>query len=262
VRGSRSSRPEPHKRPKASYVRFQAEQPNEYWQLDITHWELADGSAVEILNVIDDHSRRCLDSHAQRTFKGPDVDRRFRVTATTYGDPASLLSDNAAVFTGAPRRYDRVAREVTLAVRGIRFNHSRPYHPQTCGKVERFHQPLKSRSPASHRPHRYVSCNAGSTPSAPTTTTSARTAPSAATPRPGLCRQTERRPERQTDRMLHREAPARCWSIWSSPGRAAIGIRSGETRAAWPENPQQRHMPYTDRDQGDAADLRREEPPR
>lgn len=103
MRGSRSSRPQQHKRPKASYVRFQAEQPNEYWQLDITHWELADGSAVDILNVIDDHSRRCLDSHAQRTFKGPDVDRRFRVTATTYGDPASLLSDNAAVFTGAPR---------------------------------------------------------------------------------------------------------------------------------------------------------------
>ena len=47
------------------------------------------------------------------------------------------------MFTGAPRRYGRVALEVTLAARGIRFDHSRPYHPQTCGKVERFHQTLK-----------------------------------------------------------------------------------------------------------------------
>jgi len=135
--------PQPHKRPKASYVRFQAEQPNKRWQLDITHWALVDGTAVEILNMIDDHSRRCMDSHAQRTFTGPDVERRFRTTAATHGNPASLLSDNAAVFTGAPRRYGRVALEVTLAARGIRFDHSRPYHPQTCGKVERFHQTLK-----------------------------------------------------------------------------------------------------------------------
>jgi transposase InsO family protein len=135
--------PQPHKRPKSSYIRFQAEQPNERWQLDITHWALADGSSVEILNVIDDHSRLCVDSHAQRTFKGPDVDRRFRKAAASYGNPASLLSDNAAVFTGAPRRYGRVALEVTLAFLGIRFDHSRPYHPQTCGKIERFHQTLK-----------------------------------------------------------------------------------------------------------------------
>jgi transposase InsO family protein len=135
---------QPHKRPKASYVRFQAEQPNERWQLDITHWQLADGTGVEILNMIDDHSRRLMNSHAQRTFKGPDVDHRFRETAATHGNPASLLSDNAAVFTGAPRRYGRVALELTLAARGIRFDHSRPYHPQTCGKVERFHQTLKN----------------------------------------------------------------------------------------------------------------------
>jgi transposase InsO family protein len=135
--------PQPHKRPKSSYVRFQAEQPNERWQLDITHWNLADGASVEILNIIDDHSRLCLDSHAQRTFKGPDVDRRFRKAAAAYGHPQTLLSDNAAVFTGAPRGNGRVRLEVTLAGLGIRFSHSRPYHPQTCGKVERFHQTLK-----------------------------------------------------------------------------------------------------------------------
>jgi transposase InsO family protein len=135
--------PQPHKRPKSSYVRFAAEQPNERWQADITHWPLADGTDVEILNLIDDHSRLCLASTARPVFKGRDVDTAFRHAAATYGNPASLLSDNGAVFTGRYRRLGRVALEVTLNERGIRFTHSRPYHPQTCGKVERFHQTLK-----------------------------------------------------------------------------------------------------------------------
>jgi transposase InsO family protein len=135
--------PQPHKRPKSSYLRFVAEQQNERWQLDITHFTLADGGDVEILNILDDHSRLCLDSHTLRVFKGHDVDRRFRETAAVYGDPASLLSDNGAVFTGRSRGHGRVALEVTVHLRGIGFRHSRPYHPQTCGKVERFHQTLK-----------------------------------------------------------------------------------------------------------------------
>jgi transposase InsO family protein len=135
--------PQPHKRPKSSYLRFAAEQPNERWQADITHWQLADGTGVEILNIIDDHSRLCLDTHASRVFKGGDVEGRFRKAAAIYGNPASLLTDNAAVFTGRSRGHGRVALEVTLHTRGISFRHCRPYHPQTCGKVERFHQTLK-----------------------------------------------------------------------------------------------------------------------
>jgi transposase InsO family protein len=135
--------PQPHKRPKSSYVRFAAEQPNERWQADITHWKLDGGAEVEILNLIDDHSRLCLASAARPVFKAGDVDATFRQAAATYGDPASLLSDNGAVFTGRYRRLGRVILEVTLNTRGIIFTHSRPYHPQTCGKVERFHQTLK-----------------------------------------------------------------------------------------------------------------------
>ena len=135
--------PQPHKRPKSSYVRFEAEQPNERWQADITHWALADGTAVEVLDIVDDHSRYCLDSHALPVFKAADVDRRFRRAASAHGDPASVLTDNGAVFTGRSRGGGRVALEVTLHTRGISRRHSRPYHPQTCGKVERFHQTLK-----------------------------------------------------------------------------------------------------------------------
>jgi len=135
--------PQPHKRPKCSYLRFAAAQPNERWQLDITHWALADGVEVEILNILDDHSRLCLGSDTCLVFKARDVDHSFGKAAATYGDPASLLSDNGAVFTGRSRGTGRVMLEVTLHARGIGFRHSRPYHPQTCGKVERFHQTLK-----------------------------------------------------------------------------------------------------------------------
>lgn len=135
--------PQPHKRPKSSYKRFVADQPNERWQLDITHYRLTDDTDVEILNMIDDHSRLCLASTTRRIFTAPDVDTAVQAATSAYGDPASLLSDNGAVFTGFPRRGGRVALEVTCHTRGIRFTHSRPYHPQTCGKVERFHQTLK-----------------------------------------------------------------------------------------------------------------------
>ena len=51
---------QPHRRPKSGCMRFAAEQPNERWQLDIAHWPLPDGSDVEILDVLDDHSRLSL----------------------------------------------------------------------------------------------------------------------------------------------------------------------------------------------------------
>src|SRR5262245_48401968 len=134
--------PQPHKRPKSSYVRFEADQPNQRWQLDTTHWTLADGTDVEILNIIDDHSRLVVGSTARAVFKAADVVDGFRHATVTHGLPAQVLSDNGAIFTGVPRRAGRVAFELELVALGISFRHSRPYHPQTCGKVERYHQTL------------------------------------------------------------------------------------------------------------------------
>jgi transposase InsO family protein len=135
--------PEPHKRPKSSIIRFQAEQPNERWQADITHWILRGGTEVEILNQLDDHSRKLVGSDAARSFKAADVVASFQKAASVNGFPATLLTDNAAVFTGAYRGRGWVALERELVGLGIGLRHSRPYHPQTCGKVERFHQTLK-----------------------------------------------------------------------------------------------------------------------
>ena len=134
--------PQPHKRPKASFVRFEAQLPNETWQCDSTQWQLADGSQVEILNLQDDHSRLFLNSTAYPTIKAADVVESFFSASDAYGLPASFLSDNAAVFSGRSRR-GKVALELELESLGIEVKHSTPYHPQTCGKVERLHQTLK-----------------------------------------------------------------------------------------------------------------------
>jgi transposase InsO family protein len=135
--------PQPHKRPRSSIVRFEADQPNERWQPDVTHWTVADGTDVEILNIIDDHSRLLIASETRVVFKAADVVTTFRAAAAIHGLPASLLSDNGAIFTGNSRGAGRVALEIELAALHIAFRHSRPYHPQTCGKIERFHQTQK-----------------------------------------------------------------------------------------------------------------------
>ena len=135
--------PQPQKRPKSSFVRFCAEMPNERWQADITHWTLAGGTDVEILNALDDHSRFLVASDARVVFKAADVVGSFHAAAAAVGLPASLLTDNGAVFTAGPRGGGRCAIELECDRLGVRLHHSRPYHPQTCGKVERFHQTLK-----------------------------------------------------------------------------------------------------------------------
>jgi transposase InsO family protein len=134
--------PQPQKRPRSSFVRFEAAMPNERWQQDITHWRLHDGTEVEILNALDDHSRFLVASDARAVFKAADVVASFHGAAATCGFPASMLTDNGAVFTAAPRG-GRCALELECDLLGVRLHHSSPYHPQTCGKVERFHQTLK-----------------------------------------------------------------------------------------------------------------------
>jgi len=139
--------PQPHKRPKSSYVRFAAEQPNERWQTDITHWTLAGGTDVEILHWLDDHSRLLLASTAQRVFTGPDIDASYRQIAARHRDPASVLSDNGAIYTGRYRGRGRVALEVTLHDRGVMLTHSnhrrrRQAHPA----------PQQPAAPHRHRP--------------------------------------------------------------------------------------------------------------
>ena len=137
--------PEPRKRPKSSYVRFQAELPNEMWQTDMCHWSLAGGAHSEVLSFIDDCSRYALSVTAHTSVGTPAVVGAFREAAAQHGIPASVLSDNAMYFTTrfAGGKGGSNAFETLLAGLGTTHKHSRPGHPQTCGKVERFQQTLK-----------------------------------------------------------------------------------------------------------------------
>jgi transposase InsO family protein len=142
--------PEPRKRPRSSYTRFAAEQPNECWQSDFTHWTLADGTDIEILNWLDDHSRYLLSCTAHHRVTGPIVVAAFTDTAQRHGLPASTLTDNGTVYTS---RFTKGHNdfERLLANLGITQKNGSPGHPQTQGKIERFHQTLKRWLTA--RPH-------------------------------------------------------------------------------------------------------------
>jgi transposase InsO family protein len=134
--------PEPRKRPRSSYHRFVAAQPNECWQSDFTHWRLDNGTDVEILNWLDDHSRYLLACTAHTPVTGDIVTQQFLATADEHGLPASTLTDNGRVYT-ARFGGGRNAFEYLLAVLGITQKNGQPGHPQTQGKIERFHQTLK-----------------------------------------------------------------------------------------------------------------------
>ncbi|MPZ69732.1 MAG: helix-turn-helix domain-containing protein [Actinobacteria bacterium] len=68
--------PQPYKRPRSSYIRFEASLPNERWQSDVTFFELKDGSKVEILNFIDDFSRLCVGSKVLSVTRSPPSTRQ------------------------------------------------------------------------------------------------------------------------------------------------------------------------------------------
>ncbi|WP_121258961.1 IS481 family transposase [Nocardioides ferulae] len=142
--------PDPSKRPKSSYIRFEADQPNETWQSDFTHYRLTDphgtpGDDTEIITWLDDCSRYALHISAHARLTAPIVLASFRQTADLHGYPASTLTDNGMVYTVrfAGGRGGRTQLEHELRRLGIVQKNSRPNHPTTCGKVERFQQTMK-----------------------------------------------------------------------------------------------------------------------
>jgi transposase InsO family protein len=137
--------PDPSKRPKSSYIRFEADQPNECWQSDFTHYRLSDGTDVEILTWLDDCSRYALSVTAHLRVTALIVLAVFRATVAIVGIPASTLTDNGMVFTTrfAGGKGGRNHLEYELGERNITQKNGKANHPQTQGKVERFQQTLK-----------------------------------------------------------------------------------------------------------------------
>jgi len=107
--------PEPRKRPRSSWIRFEAAAPNEVWQSDLTHWHLADGTEVEIICWLDDHSRYLLACAAFRRVAGDDVVATFTAAGDAHGVPTlSGTSGSAApisaVSHGGIGRSERAGR--------------------------------------------------------------------------------------------------------------------------------------------------------
>ncbi len=138
--------PEPRKRPKSSYIRFEAQMPNETWQSDFTHYRLAAGADVEVITWLDDCTRYALSVTAHHRITGPIVTATFRQTLARHGIPASTLTDNGMVYTVrlAGGRGGRNTFEAELRRLHVVQKNSRPAHPTTCGKVERFQQTMKN----------------------------------------------------------------------------------------------------------------------
>ncbi len=134
--------PEPRKRPRSSYRRFEASQPNQCWQSDFTHWRLADGTDVEILNWLDDHSRYLLACTVHAPVTGDIVVEEFLTACNEHGLPAATLTDNGRVYT-ARFGGGKNAFEYLLLALHITQKNGRGNHPQTQGKVERLHQTQK-----------------------------------------------------------------------------------------------------------------------
>lgn len=133
----------PKKRPKSSLTRFEAAQPNETWQADVANWHLPNGNRIDILNWLDDHSRLLLGITCHQSVTGKTVVEEFTRLINHFGPPFSTLADNGQVFTsrftGGTNAFEHF-----LAALGITQKNGSPGHPQTQGKIERFHQTLKN----------------------------------------------------------------------------------------------------------------------
>jgi len=128
----------------AALQRFEMTAPNQLWQMDFKGWVgLADGSRCHPLTVLDDHSRYDVCLEACGNEQGSTVQSRLERTFRRYGLPEAFFVDNGGPWGDASgARWTRL--RVWLLKLGIRVLHSRPYHPQSRGKNERFHRTLKA----------------------------------------------------------------------------------------------------------------------
>ena len=133
--------PQPQKRPTSSWQRFEATAPNELWQADTIDWVTATGP-VKIISFLDDHSRVALRVKALPEATSEATWDTFCEASEVWGVPLGQLTDNGLNFSGRLRGFE-VHFERQLRAIGVVPKTSRAYHPQTCGKVERFQQTLK-----------------------------------------------------------------------------------------------------------------------
>jgi transposase InsO family protein len=125
-----------------AYTRFEADKPNDLWQMDFKGWIYIQNGTCHPFTVIDDHSRFSLGLKACSNQKEVTVKEHLVSIFRQYGLPETILADNGTPF-GASGQNAATGLEIWLMKRDIKLIHGRPYHPQTQGKIERFHRTLK-----------------------------------------------------------------------------------------------------------------------
>ena len=124
-----------------AFTRFEKDRSNEMWQVDFKgEFRMADNRYCYPLDIIDDHSRFAI-KIAPHTETANVVIPAFREAFREYGMPEAILSDNGAQFAGFKKGYTQF--EKWLMDLDILPVHGRIKHPQTQGKIERFHRTMK-----------------------------------------------------------------------------------------------------------------------
>ncbi len=123
------------------YQRFEHDAPNRLWQMDFKGHFATDKARCHALTVLDDHSRFALGLQACGDEKTQTVKDRLSVIFRRYGMPERMTMDNGSPWGGNADGFTPLT--AWLIRLGIRVSHSRPYHPQTQGKDERFHRTLE-----------------------------------------------------------------------------------------------------------------------
>lgn len=138
--------PEPRKRPRSSFRRFSYAQPRDCYQIDATVVSLPTlPCPAVVFEVLDDHSRVLVASHVASSENMTDAVHALQKAFDAYGVPALVLSDNGLAFSARFSKSTATTRFTRLVTdHGARLIHSSPYHPQTCGKVERHHRTFKA----------------------------------------------------------------------------------------------------------------------
>lgn len=127
-----------------AFVRFEHPQPNALWQMDFKgHFPMRSGGRCHPLTVLDDHSRYNLCLQALDNERASSVQQCLMRIFARYGLPWRMLMDNGAPW-GDRLDHPYTPLTVWLMRLGILVSHSRPYHPQTMGKDERFHRTLNN----------------------------------------------------------------------------------------------------------------------
>lgn len=138
--------PQPRKRPKSSYRRFSYARPRDCYQIDATIVDLPTlHCRAVVFEVLDDYSRVLVATHVTHSENVTGAVRALTEAFDSFGVPALVLADNGLAFSARFSRTSastRFTRLVTNA--GARLIHSSPYHPQTCGKIERHHRTFKA----------------------------------------------------------------------------------------------------------------------